>query len=181
MVVGPSKTGKSQFAVGMMKRHGIRSPYVVCGGFDLKGFDRTKNGGIVLNDVCGIASYIIKYRELFQANQFDTNLGESATNMYAYSVNTYRIPIIITMNLEEDWETAIANECVKDNCIAVFAPTTVPFLKMLLGLGTKPSRQLLLARTDSIPESASLTWIQQAWQRSGLKSRNIVLTSDRNG
>jgi hypothetical protein len=59
MVVGPSKTGKSQFAVGMMKRHGIRSPYVVCGGFDLKGFDRTKNGGIVLNDVCGIASYII--------------------------------------------------------------------------------------------------------------------------
>ena len=101
--------------------------------------------------------------------------------MYAYSVNTYRIPIIITMNLEEDWETAIANECVKDNCIAVFAPTTVPFLKMLLGLGTKPSRQLLLARTDSIPESASLTWIQQARQRSGLKSRNIVLTSDRNG
>ena len=157
MVVGPSKTGKSQFAVGMMKRHRIRSPYVVCGGFDLKGFDRTKNGGIVLNDVCGIASYIIKYRELFQANQFDTNLGESATNMYAYSVNTYRIPIIITMNLEEDWETAIANECVKDNCIAVLMP---------LGLGTKPSRQLLLARTDSIPEIASLTWIQQARQRS---------------
>jgi hypothetical protein len=49
---------------------------------------------------------IIKYRELFRANQFDTHLGESTANMYAYSVNTYRIPIIITMNLEEDWETS---------------------------------------------------------------------------
>jgi hypothetical protein len=120
MVVGPSKTGKSQFAVGMMKRHGtlhcapsavasstvptpvLREKYtapvdqwffptitvslplphgfrsfknrqepirrgndeetrnllyisfVVCGGFDLKGFDCIKHGGIVLNDVCGI-------------------------------------------------------------------------------------------------------------------------------
>jgi hypothetical protein len=42
--------------------------------------------------------------------------------MCAYSVNTYRTPIIITMNLEEDWETIIENDWVKDNCIAVFAP-----------------------------------------------------------
>jgi hypothetical protein len=48
--------------VGIIKKHGIHSPFVFCGGFDLRGFDRTSNGGIVLNDVCGIASYIIKYR-----------------------------------------------------------------------------------------------------------------------
>ena len=105
MVVGPSKTGKSQFAVGMIKRHGTH--FIV-----FKGFDCTKHGGIVLNYICDmIALYIIKYRKLFQANQFDTNLGESTTSMCAYSVNTYRTPIIITMNLEEDWETIIENDC----------------------------------------------------------------------
>ena len=75
--------------------------------------------------------------------------------MYAYSVNTYRIPIIITMNLEEDWETAIANEWVKDNCISVFAPDA-----MYMGSGD-----------CSVSEDAPGSWDETIEAASAYKNR----------
>ena len=39
-----------------------------------------------------------------EANNNTTYVGESNTNMYAVAVNTYRVPIVVTLNKEAEWD-----------------------------------------------------------------------------
>ena len=101
IIVGDSRTGKSQFAEHAL---GFKSPFVCEGGFVLNAYDSVGYDAIIFGDVPDITDKIVRYKALFQANNKTTFVGESNTNMYAVAVNTHRIPIVITLNKEAEWD-----------------------------------------------------------------------------
>ena len=100
IVVGGSRTDKSQFV-----EHGLgfKSPYVREGGFVLNSYDSVGYDANIFSDVPDITDKITRYKALFQSNNNTTFVGESNTNMYAVAVNTYRVPIVVTLNKEAEW------------------------------------------------------------------------------
>ena len=99
MIAGDSKTGKSVFA-----EHGLgfRNPYMNEGGFYLNDFRYGEHDAIIFRDVPSITKFVLKYKAVFQSNDKTTTVGESATNMYSLKINTYKTPIVITMNKGAD-------------------------------------------------------------------------------
>ena len=70
----------------------------------MNAYDSVGYDAIIFGDVPDITDKIVRYKALFQANNKTTFVGESNTNMYAVAVNTHRIPIVITLNKEAEWD-----------------------------------------------------------------------------
>ena len=70
----------------------------------MNGYDSSVHDACIFSDNPGIADFILRYKAVFQANNRLTTVGESATNIYALSVNTHMKPIIVTMNKEDDYD-----------------------------------------------------------------------------
>ena len=95
--VGPTKTGKTEFAMAkcgkdtlVVNCHNVVEP-------DLKRFAGAhKHKSIILDE--GGPKLLSLHRDLLQASKRDITLGHSNTNCYTYTVNLYRVRIIITSN-----------------------------------------------------------------------------------
>ena len=93
-----SRAGKTSFAESL-----FLSPFVVTVEdnpiLDLKGFDRAKHDGIVL-DNCNSFKQLLGWRAVLQARNTKTKGGQSATQMYAYSQYIFMVPIAATVDFD---------------------------------------------------------------------------------
>ena len=97
VIVGPTKTGKTEFAMAkcgpdtlVVNCHNVVEP-------DLRKFKGAHiHSAIILDE--GGPRLLALHRDLLQATRRDITLGHSQTNMYTYTVNLYRVKIIITSN-----------------------------------------------------------------------------------
>ena len=91
-------SGKTSFAESL-----FTSPFVVTvednPTLDLKGFDRAKHDGIVL-DNCNSFTQLLGWRAVLQARNTRTKGGQSGTQMYAYSQYIFMVPIVATVDFD---------------------------------------------------------------------------------
>ena len=103
VVTGPSKMGKSQFLLDQLKTGGAETVLMVnCMNVvdpDLREFSVGKHDAIIFDE--GGPDMIQRHRDLFQAPRHDIKLGHSATGCYCYSVNLWRVKLVVTCN---GWE-----------------------------------------------------------------------------
>ena len=166
IIVGRSRTGKSQFALNAL---GFTSPFVCEGGFCLTDYDHRRHDAIILNDVADIGMTILRYKALFQSNRINTVVGESTTNMYARAVDTYKQPIVITMNKEEDWDFVRAEPWIRANSFVIDCDDQ-PMYNTALALDqlsdaqreAEASRASLWNRSDALQNDDGTTPVQQS-------------------
>ena len=91
-----------------------KNPFVTNSGWNFAKYDANVHDCIVCNDIHDIATKVREYRTLFQSSG-TTALGESRTSCYMKDVNTFRRPIIITMNREGQWDVLKNMPWVKEN------------------------------------------------------------------
>ena len=95
--MGPSQVGKTNFARSL---YGPEKTIVVncskCVEPDLRKFDFEKHEVIVLDEAKG--KMLIEMKSLMQAGPEDILLGQSGTNMHAYSVYVHRKKFIVCSN-----------------------------------------------------------------------------------
>ena len=100
VIAGPSMAGKSMFAQFAL---GFKRPYICASDFDMRQFKHNYHDVIILNDTPNLVAIITRYKEFFQCNNTLTNLCGSNTNMYAFQTSTYKTPIIVTTNLDAEF------------------------------------------------------------------------------
>ena len=66
---------------------------------DLKGFDREKNDGLVLDNVNSWGQ-LLKWRAVLQARNAKSKGGQSATNLYAYAQYLFGVAVVATVDLD---------------------------------------------------------------------------------
>ena len=115
-------------------------PYINEGGFYLNDFRYGEHDAIIFSDVPSIAKFVLKYKAVFQSNDKTTTVGESATNMYSLKINTYKTPIVITMNKEADWDAMKAEPWVRENCMVIDCGSR-PMYKAAAGTGVSDEFQ----------------------------------------
>lgn len=84
-------------------------------------YDDKKNDAIILSDIKDVAAIILHYREMFQCNRSPTTLGGSQCNQHSFQVNTFRKPIVVTTNLDHEYEAIMDSEWIKANMFLVLA------------------------------------------------------------
>ena len=108
--VGPTKTGKTEFA---MAKCGKNTLVVNCHNVvepDLRKFAGAhKHPNLILDE--GGPKLLSLHRDLLQASKRDITLGHSNTNRWTYTVNLFRVRIIITSN---EWDDELAKLPQKD-------------------------------------------------------------------
>ena len=121
VVVGPTKTGKTQMA---MARCGAKALVVNCHGIldpDLRRFKGwPRHTALILDE--GGPKMLAKHRDLLQATNRDITLGHSGTNMYTYTVNLFRVKVLITSNEWYDELKALSKsdrDWVKGNTVMI--------------------------------------------------------------
>ena len=86
---------------------------------DLKDFRRGKDLAIVLDEVGG-PDFIVHNKKLLQAHVDGAKLGQSATQLFAYEVFLWKIPLILTTN---KWSyrhlDAADRDWIEANCVPV--------------------------------------------------------------
>ena len=108
--VGPTKTGKTEFAMAkcgkdtlVVNCHNVTEP-------DLRKFAGAhKHKSLILDE--GGPKLLSLHRDLLQASKRDITLGHSNTNRWTYTVNLFRVRIIITSN---EWYDELAKLPQKD-------------------------------------------------------------------
>ena len=97
-LVADSASGKSSFAESL-----FANPYVLtvedAEHLDLRGFDRDRHDGIVLDNV-NSWQQLLSWRALLQARNAKTRGGQSATNLYAYTQYLFGVAIAVTVDLD---------------------------------------------------------------------------------
>lgn len=109
VLVGPTKSGKSEFARSLFK-----NPFEMKTNIVWQGYNSIEHDGIILHDVQNVFRYILNNRELFQANGVHAT-GASATNCYIYNVDVLAVPIVIVTN--RDGLIEHKNEWIQGNSI----------------------------------------------------------------
>ena len=110
VIVGPTKTGKTEFAMAQCGKdtlvvncHNVVEP-------DLRKFAGAHiHKSLILDE--GGPKMLEKHRDLLQASKRDITLGHSGTNRFTYTVNLYRVKIIITSN---EWYDELEKLSEKD-------------------------------------------------------------------
>ena len=110
VLVGPTKTGKTEFAMAkcgkdtlVVNCHKVVEP-------DLRKFAGAHiHKSIILDE--GGPELLSLHRDLLQASRRDITLGHSSTNRWTYTVNLYRVRVIITSN---EWYDQLAKLSEKD-------------------------------------------------------------------
>ena len=110
VIVGPTKTGKTEFA---MAQCGASALVVNCHNVvepDLRKFAGAHiHKALILDE--GGPQLLSKHRDLLQASKRDITLGHSSTNKFTYTVNLYKVKIIITSN---EWYDELEKMSQKD-------------------------------------------------------------------
>ena len=101
--VGPSKMGKTEFVLAQLGRKTLHVNCHLVESPDLRKFAGQHVHENLLLDEAG-PKLFAKHRDLLQASKRDMTLGHSGTNMYTYTVNMYRVRIVITSN---EWESEL--------------------------------------------------------------------------
>lgn len=83
---------------------------------NLKGFSR-KAHDLLLFDNVNDMKFVLDNRALIQANADIHTLGESRTGMYSYYVWLWRVPIVVTVDLQAPWDSN--DGWVKENCLVI--------------------------------------------------------------
>ena len=93
-----SRAGKTSFAESLFD-----SPFVVTVEdspfLDLKGFDRSKHDGLVLDNVNSFGQ-VLRWRAVLQARNVKTKGAQSQTQMYSYSQYLLLVPVVATIDLD---------------------------------------------------------------------------------
>ena len=123
VITGPSKMGKSQFLVHSLAGDTPDNVLMVnCMNVldpDLRDFALGRHSAIIFDE--GGPEMVQRHRDLFQAPRHNIKLAHSATGCYCYSVNLWRVKLVVTCNgwfeqLEKlscaDREWVEANTCV---------------------------------------------------------------------
>ena len=84
-------------------------------------YDDKKNDAIILSDIKDVAAIILHYREMFQCSRSPTTLGGSQCKQHSFQVNTFRNPIVITTNLDHEYEAIMDSKWIKANMFLVLA------------------------------------------------------------
>ena len=103
VVTGPSRMGKSEYLKAKLRRTSTGGPCEVLTvnvmsvlDPDLKPYRCLKHGSILFDE--GSPDLVQRHRDLFQAPRHDITLGNSATSCYTYSVNLWRVRLVLTAN-----------------------------------------------------------------------------------
>ena len=97
VLTGPSQTGKTQFATGLVgEGEALDLNMAAAPEPDLKCYDPERHR-LILFDECS-ASQILKQKKLFQAPPVPVSLGNSATNMYSYEVLVHKKLLVVCTN-----------------------------------------------------------------------------------
>ena len=119
LIRGPSRIGKTKMAQAIFPNsfvttvNGAAEP-------DLRGFDPLTHKAIVLDQVNDL-EFILGNRGILQANAEDHTLAVTQSHTFSYNVWTFRIPIILTLDLGVDMkpfedEKASGNNWLTTNC-----------------------------------------------------------------
>ena len=110
VIVGPTKTGKTEFA---MAKCGKDTLVINCHKVNEPNFKKFagahKHRSVILDE--GGPELLSLHRDLLQASKRDITLGHSSTNKFTYTVNLYRVKIIITSN---EWDDELVKLSEKD-------------------------------------------------------------------
>lgn len=105
---GRSKSGKSTLAKSIGDIFGLGKPFVQTVqdalSPDLKKYD--ESFGYLVFDNVNSQEFVLSYRAMFQSNNDVHLLGTSVTGIYSYSVWLYRVPIVITIDHNAEWDVA---------------------------------------------------------------------------
>ena len=86
---------------------------------DLRGYRREAHRAVLLDEVAS-PQFVADNKKVLQAHVDGAKLGQSATQLYVYSVMLWRTPIILTTN---KWNLADLDaedqEWIRANCVAV--------------------------------------------------------------
>ena len=97
VLVGPTKTGKTEFAMAQL---GSKTLVVNCHNVSEPNLRRFAghhvHNNLILDE--GGPKMLSLHRDLLQASKRDITLGHSSTNCYTYTVNLFRVRIVITSN-----------------------------------------------------------------------------------
>ena len=100
VLTGPSKMGKSQFLFHTLLSDARDNVLLVnCMNVldpDLREFALGRRTAIIFDE--GGPEMIQRHRDLFQAPRRDIKLAHSATGCYCYSVNLWRVKLVVTCN-----------------------------------------------------------------------------------
>ena len=83
---------------------------------NLKGFSRSIHDMVLFDNVNDM-KFIMDVRALVQANKDIHSLGESKTGCFAYAAWLWRIPIVVTVDLQAKWDSA--DGWAAENCIEI--------------------------------------------------------------
>ena len=106
VVCGPSRLGKTEYLKAQLAKCCPERPETLiinCMNVrdpDLKRFKVLHHGSILFDE--GSPDMVQRHRDLFQARQDDVVLGNSATGCYTYSVNLFRVRLVVTSNAWDD-------------------------------------------------------------------------------
>ena len=64
-----------------------------------------------------VSSFLLNFRAMLQANNDEHILGSSATGVYSYRIWLWKVPIVLTVDLQAKWDSE--NGWVKENCVEV--------------------------------------------------------------
>lgn len=141
-LVADSESGKSTFAEGRFD-----NPYVLtvedAEDLDLRGFDRDKHDGIVLDNVNSWGQ-LLRWRALLQARNAKSRGGQSKTNVYSYVQYLFGVPFVATVDLDApdaylvDPKNDKCSKWLLKNCVFVRLPAGEAFYDK----AALPSRQL---------------------------------------
>ena len=62
-------------------------------------------------------NFVLNFRAMIQANNDFHVLGTGATGMYSYRVWLWRVPIVLTVDTQAEWNSE--NPWIKENCYEV--------------------------------------------------------------
>ncbi|CAJ1414261.1 unnamed protein product, partial [Effrenium voratum] len=103
---GPSQAAKTSFVKSLFKR-----PFVLtvqnATTLNLRDFKYGFHDCLILDNV-NTLKFILDYRAILQSNLDTHVLGDSATNVYSYTIFLWGTPILITLDCDVDVDTEMA-------------------------------------------------------------------------
>ena len=101
---------------------------------NLRSFDRSVHSAILLDNV-NSAQFILDNRGLLMARNTVHELSQTTTGLFTYPCYIHRIPVIITMDVEQPWPNS---NWLSENCIVVQLAPGEKFYEGSAGRDTAP-------------------------------------------
>lgn len=89
---GDTRVGKTLYAQSLFS-----NPFIHSTGISWTGYDASRHGSIIFDDICGIENFIIENKLLFQSSDVVT-VQSSRTNCFSLPVDVAAKPIVVLSN-----------------------------------------------------------------------------------